>query len=79
MRWKQGVVIYMLLYTSLFYDTTPIHCTPPPTAPPCNEYPETPPIYYTPNLPTNIVDFRGCDSSVILFLRGGILMSKGDF
>ena len=32
-QWKQGVVIYMLLYTSLLYNTTPIHaprshCTP---------------------------------------------------
>ena len=34
---------------------------------------------HTPNLPTNIVDFRGVDSSTILILRGGILMSIGDF
>ena len=27
-QWKQGVVIYMMLYTSLLYNTTPIHCTP---------------------------------------------------
>ena len=27
----------------------------------------------TPNLPTNIVDFGGFDSSIILILRGGIL------
>ena len=27
-QWKQGVVIYMTLYTSLLYSTTPIHCTP---------------------------------------------------
>ena len=33
----------------------------------------------TPNLPTNIVDFRGFDSSIILIVRGGILMSIGDF
>ena len=32
-----------------------------------------------PNLPTNIVDLRGFDSSVILILGGGILMSIGDF
>ena len=38
-QWKQGVVIYTMLYTSLLCDVTPIHCTPPPTAPPCNEYP----------------------------------------
>ena len=34
---------------------------------------------FTPNLPTNIMDFRGFDSSIILILRGGILMSIGDF
>ena len=33
----------------------------------------------TANLPTNIMDFRGFDSSIILILRGGILMSIGDF
>ena len=33
----------------------------------------------TPNLPTNTVDFGGCDSSIILIYRGGILMSIGDF
>ena len=27
-QWKQGVVIYMMLYTSLLWNTTPIHCTP---------------------------------------------------
>ena len=27
-QWKQGVVIYMTLYTSLLHNTTPIHCTP---------------------------------------------------
>ena len=27
-QWKQGVVIYMMLYTSLLFHTTPIHCTP---------------------------------------------------
>ena len=34
---------------------------------------------YSPNLPTNIVDFGVFDSSVILIERGGILMSIGDF
>ena len=29
-------------------------------------------IGFTPNLPTNIVDFRGFDSSIISILRGGI-------
>ena len=33
----------------------------------------------TANLPTNIVDFRGFDSSVILIERGATLMSIGDF
>ena len=32
----------------------------------------------TANLPTNIVDFRGFDSSIMLISRGGILMSIGD-
>ena len=32
----------------------------------------------TPNLPTNIVDFRGLDSSIMLIQRGGILMSIGN-
>ena len=27
-QWKQGVVMYMMLYTSLLCNTTPIHCTP---------------------------------------------------
>ena len=27
-QWKQGVVICMVLYTILLYNTTPIHCTP---------------------------------------------------
>ena len=30
------------------------------------------------NLPTKIQDFRGFDSSIILTLRGGILMSIGN-
>ena len=33
-QWKLGVVIYMLLYTSRLYNTTPIHCTPLPLHPP---------------------------------------------
>ena len=33
----------------------------------------------TGNLPTNIMDFRGADSSRILILRGGILTSRGNF
>ena len=32
----------------------------------------------TPKLPTNIVDFRGLDSSIILILRGVILMPIED-
>ena len=31
---KQGVVIRMMLYTSLLYTSTPIHCTPLPLHPP---------------------------------------------
>ena len=31
------------------------------------------------NLPAKILDFRGFDSSRVLILRGGILMSIGDF
>ena len=33
----------------------------------------------TANPPTNIVGFRGLDSSIILIIRGGILTSIGDF
>ena len=33
----------------------------------------------TPCLPTNIVGFRGFDSSIILIKRGGILRPIGDF
>ena len=33
-QWKQGVVIHMMLYTSLLYITTQIHCTPLPLHPP---------------------------------------------
>ena len=33
----------------------------------------------TPNLPTNIVDFRGFDSSIILIQRGGIPRPIWDF
>ena len=32
----------------------------------------------TANLRTKILDFRGFDSSIILILRGGILMSMGN-
>ena len=32
-QWKQGVVMYTMLYTSLIYNTTPIHCTPLPLHP----------------------------------------------
>ena len=39
-QWKQGVVIYMILYTTLLYNTTPIHCTPLPLHPPFDEYPD---------------------------------------
>ena len=32
----------------------------------------------TPSPPTNIVDFRGFDSSIILIQRGGILRPRGN-
>ena len=37
------------------------------------------PFYATANFRTNIMDFRGFDSSIILIIRGGTLMSIGDF
>ena len=43
MQWKQGVVIYTMSCTSLLYSIIPIHCTPPPTAPPLDEYPHAAP------------------------------------
>ena len=33
-QWKQGVVIYIMSYTSSLHNTTPIHCTPLPLHPP---------------------------------------------
>ena len=38
-QWKQGVVIYMMLHTRLLYNYYPHPLHPPPSAPPCNEYP----------------------------------------
>ena len=38
-----------------------------------------PTLQSTANLRTNIMDFRGFDSSIILIIRGGILMSIGGF
>ena len=38
-----------------------------------------PPLKDSPNLPTNIVDFRGFDSSTILNMRGGVPRPIGDF
>ena len=38
-QWEQGVVNYVTLYITLSYNTTPIHCNPPPTAPRFAEYP----------------------------------------
>ena len=35
-------------------------------------------ISSTPSLPTNIVDFKGFDSSIILIQRDGIIMFTGD-
>ena len=36
-------------------------------------------IVTTPNLPTNIVDFGGFDSIIVLFVRGGIPRPTGNF
>ena len=41
-------------------------------------WPGAPPAL-TANLRTKVLDFRGFDSSIILILRGGILMSIGNF
>ena len=41
-QWKHGVVIYMMLYTSLLYHTTPIRCTPLPLHPPVMNTREVP-------------------------------------
>ena len=42
-QWKQGVVIHMMIYTLVLLNgTTPLPLHPPPTAPPCNEYPISP-------------------------------------
>ena len=38
-QWKQGVVVYIILYVVLLYNTTPIHCTPLRLHPPFDEYP----------------------------------------
>ena len=42
-QWKQGVVIYVMLCTSLSYNTTPIHCTPLPLHPPLRNVDERKP------------------------------------
>ena len=33
-QWKQGVVVYIILWAVLLYNTTPVHCTPHPLHPP---------------------------------------------
>ena len=33
MQWKQGVVVYIMLYAVLLHNTTPINCTPLPLHP----------------------------------------------
>ena len=54
-----------------------------PTHTPANKSSTNFPLYpffqQTANLPTNVVDFRGFDSSTTLILRGEILMSIGSF
>ena len=40
MQWKQGVVVYIVLYIVLSNNTTPIHCTPLRLHPPSAECPQ---------------------------------------
>ena len=40
-QWKQGVVVYIISWAVVLYNTTPIHCTALRLHPPCNEYPAT--------------------------------------
>ena len=42
-QWKQGVVMFTMLWAVLLYNATPIHCTPLRLQPPCDEYPV---LYY---------------------------------
>ena len=66
-QWKQGVVIYMMLYTSSLYNTTAIHCTLLPLHPPVmntHEYPAAP----SPELPRARCTKR---ESAIMFPRAG--------
>ena len=70
-QWKQGVVIYIILYTSLLYDTTPIHCTTLPLHPPVMNTQLSGARAHTPSPPIKSWDFRGFDSSKLLILKGG--------
>ena len=54
-QWKQGVVICMMLCTSLLYDTTSIHCTLLPLHDPVMNTQKWHVAGSTPNLPTNII------------------------
>ena len=61
-----------------------VHCHLPLIVPPQRIHilPTPPPLSrsvpHTANLCTKILDFRGFDSSIILIVRGGILMSIGN-
>ena len=39
-QWKQGVVVYIISYAVVLYNTTSYPLHPPPTAPPSAEYPD---------------------------------------
>ena len=68
--------IYIYIYICSYKQTEPGAGRRPLRGPPR----EVPPLAHAaPNLPTNIVDFRGFDSSTILILRGGIPRPLGNF
>ena len=70
--------IYIYVYVYTYIHTTPAR---PPTAwrQQASVWPALRLEGNTPNLPTNIVDFRGFDSSTILIYWGEILRPIGDF
>ena len=69
-------VLYCILYCAVLYTVlccTVLYCTFP------DGFVEGYRRPITANLPTNIADFRGFDSSIILIYRGGIVMSIGNW
>ena len=70
-QWKEGVVICMVLYSILLYNTTPIHCNPDPLHPPLQSVQALRPalresrrkIYYF----TILILLLFCYSTIILF------------